>query len=104
MRVLITGGSGYIGREVAKALQQRGDTAIVFDTILGPELRALAAAGANLRFAEGDITDLASLIAACQNEKPDAVIHCAAIVGVLFSISSPSNVVRVNVQGSINVF
>lgn len=104
MRVLITGGSGYIGREVAKALNRRGDTAIVFDTVLGPELRGLAEAGANIRFAEGDITDLAGLIAACQNERPDAVIHCAAIVGVLFSINSPSNVVRVNIQGSINVF
>lgn len=104
MRVLITGGSGYIGREVAKALQQRGDTAIIFDTLLSAELRELAGGSGKIRFSEGDITDLASLIGACQSEKPDAIIHCAAIVGVLFSVSSPSNVVRVNIQGSINVF
>ena len=104
MRVLITGGSGYIGREIAKALNRRGDSAIIFDTVFAHELRDLTSPQGTISFAEGDITDLASLIAACQSEKPDAIIHCAAIVGVLFSISSPSNVVRVNVQGSINVF
>jgi nucleoside-diphosphate-sugar epimerase len=36
--------------------------------------------------------------------KPDAVVHCAAIVGVLSSLGSPINVVRVNVEGSLNVF
>jgi len=36
--------------------------------------------------------------------KPDAVLHCAAIVGVLSSLGSPINVVRVNIEGSLNVF
>jgi nucleoside-diphosphate-sugar epimerase len=36
--------------------------------------------------------------------EPDAVLHCAAIVGVLSSLGSPVNVVRVNVEGSLNVF
>ena len=104
MRALVTGGGGYIGREVVKALMARGDTAIAFDAGFAPQIRALAEGSKNLRLVEGDITDLAGLVAACQLEKPDAVIHCAAIVGVIFSVNSPSNVVRVNVQGSINVF
>lgn len=104
MRVLVTGGGGYIGREVIKALVARGDTAIAFDATFPPAMRAQAAASDKIRLVEGDITDLAGLVAACQSEKPDAVAHLAAIVGVLFSISSPSNVVRVNIQGSINVF
>jgi UDP-glucose 4-epimerase len=104
MRVLVTGGGGYIGREVVKALVHRGDTAIAFDAGMPPQMRTLAEGSKNVRIVEGDVTDLASLIAACQAEKPDAVIHLAAIVGVIFSVNSPSNVVRVNVQGSINVF
>jgi nucleoside-diphosphate-sugar epimerase len=36
--------------------------------------------------------------------KPDAVLHCAAVVGVLSSLASPINVVRVNIEGSLNVF
>jgi UDP-glucose 4-epimerase len=36
--------------------------------------------------------------------KPDAVLHCAAIVGVVSSLGSPINVVRINIEGALNVF
>ena len=52
----------------------------------------------------GDITDMANLAQAVLLHKPTAVIHCAAIVGVLSSLSSPINIVRVNVEGALNVF
>ena len=52
----------------------------------------------------GDITDMANVAQAVMVHKPDAVVHCAAIVGVLSSLGSPINVVRVNVEGSLNVF
>jgi nucleoside-diphosphate-sugar epimerase len=52
----------------------------------------------------GDITDMAGIAQAAQVHKPNAVIHCAAIVGVLSSLGSPINVVRVNIEGSLNVF
>jgi nucleoside-diphosphate-sugar epimerase len=47
---------------------------------------------------------MASLAQAMQVHQPDAVLHCAAIVGVLSSLGSPINVVRVNIEGSLNVF
>lgn len=104
MRVLVTGGGGYIGREVTKALLARGDSVVVFDAGTPPQIRKLSENSKQVSIVEGDITDLASLVAACQIQKPDAIIHCAAVVGVIFSVSSPSNVIRVNVQGSVNVF
>jgi nucleoside-diphosphate-sugar epimerase len=52
----------------------------------------------------GDITDTANVAHAVMLHKPDAIIHCAAVVGVLSSLSSPINVVRVNIEGSLNVF
>ena len=101
MRVLITGGNGFLGAQLCRALAARGDTAIAFDTDLG----ALSTLNLdNLVCVPGDITDLANLAHAISLHKPDALIHCAAIVGVLSSLGSPLNVVRVNVEGSLNVF
>jgi transcriptional regulator of aromatic amino acid metabolism len=102
MRVLVTGGGGFLGAAAVRALVARGDTAIAFDT----QLANLAKAGPEGRLIRvpGDITDMANVAQAVMIHKPDAVLHCAAIVGVLSSLSSPINVVRVNVEGSLNVF
>jgi UDP-glucose 4-epimerase len=101
MIVLVTGGGGFLGSQVVRALSQRGDTAIAFDTQLGA-LSNLSSE--HLVRVPGDITDLANLAQAIQAHQPDVVIHCAAIVGVLSTLGSPINVVRVNVEGSLNVF
>ena len=102
MRVLVTGGAGFLGAAAMRALLARGDTAIAFDT----QLAGLADAGPAERLVRvlGDITDMANVAQALALHKPDAVLHCAAIVGVLSSLGSPINVVRVNVEGSLNVF
>jgi len=101
MRVLVTGGGGFLGAAIARAVASRGDTAIAFDTQLG----ALTAPGSErLVGMAGDITDLANVAHALKAHRADAVVHCAAVVGVLSSLGSPINVVRVNVEGSLNVF
>lgn len=100
MRVLITGGGGFLGNAVATALLARGDTAIAFDTHFSGDNEAQER---HVRVA-GDITDMAALAQLVRTHRPEAVIHCAAIVGVLSSIGSPLNIVRINVEGSINVF
>ena len=102
MRVLITGGGGFLGAAIARALVARGDTAIAFDT----QLAGLANVAQQERLVcmPGDITDLANIAHAVMAHKPDAVVHCAAVVGVLSSLGSPINVIRVNVEGSLNVF
>jgi nucleoside-diphosphate-sugar epimerase len=85
-----------------RALVARGDTAIAFDT----QLAGLAAEGTSDRLVRvaGDITDMANVAQALVAHEADAVLHCAAIVGVLSSLGSPINVVRVNIEGSLNVF
>ena len=104
MRVLVTGGNGFLGFETILKLLARGDTAIALDTSIATDLRELAARNANVVTVSGDITDLASLVQVFKLYKPEAVLHFAAIVGVPASLSSPSNILRVNVQGSLNVF
>jgi nucleoside-diphosphate-sugar epimerase len=102
MRVLVTGGGGFLGAAAARALVARGDTVIAFDTRL--ESLPTEAGDDKLIRVLGDITDLAAVAQAVLVHKPDAVLHCAAIVGVLSSLGSPINVVRVNIEGSLNVF
>jgi nucleoside-diphosphate-sugar epimerase len=102
MRVLVTGGGGFLGAAVVRALVARGDTAIAFDTQLA-HLVSLAQQS-RLICVPGDITDMANVAQIMLVHKPDAVLHCAAIVGVLSSLGSPINVVRVNIEGSLNVF
>jgi nucleoside-diphosphate-sugar epimerase len=101
MRVLVTGGGGFLGNAVADALIARGDTVVAFDTHFSPD--SPPESDHHIRII-GDITDMAALAQVVQTQQPEAVIHCAAIVGVLSSIGSPVNIVRINVEGSINVF
>jgi UDP-glucose 4-epimerase len=102
MRVLVTGGGGFLGAATVRALVARGDTAIAFDR----QLAGLADRGGEPRLvrAPGDVTDMANVAQAMMAYRPDVVVHCAAIVGVLSSLGSPINVVRVNVEGSLNLF
>ena len=100
MRVLVTGSSGFLGAAVARELLARGDTVIGFDTNAG----ARVSPDGRLIQIPGDLTDAQSVKQAMIAHRPDAVIHCAAIVGVLSSVDNPMQIVRVNIEGSLNVF
>jgi UDP-glucose 4-epimerase len=100
MRVLVTGSSGFLGAAVVRALLARGDTAIGFDT----QARQSGSADGRLVQVTGDITDSKRVTQTVAAHAPDAVIHCAAIVSVLSSVTSPMQIVRVNIEGSLNVF
>ncbi len=102
MKVLITGGGGFLGSALTHALLARGDAVTAFDANLGA-LEALRA-HPRLTLAPGDVTDLANVAQAMLAARPAAVIHAAAIVGVVNSLGSPLGVMRVNVEGALNVF
>lgn len=101
MHIFVTGSSGFLGAGVVGALLARGDSVIAFDTQAGKHATSDMS---RLTQVTGDITQPQSLVQTMVADKPDAVIHCAAIVSVLSSVGSPREIVRVNVEGSINVF
>lgn len=100
MNVLVTGGQGFLGRWITARLAARGNHVTAFDTTIdrGP------ATPSNITLFQGDITAMVDVIEAFRRQPFDAVVHCAAIVGVVDSIKSPNRVVDVNVQGSLNLF
>ena len=101
MKILVTGAGGFLGAAVTHALLARGDAVIAFDTRLSFPHDAPAS---QLTQVVGDITDMAALARVVLAHRPDVVFHAAAIVGVLSSLASPVHIVRVNVEGSLNVF
>jgi UDP-glucose 4-epimerase len=88
MRVLVTGGSGYIGSHVSRLLQQRGDTPVVVDDFQnGQRSRVAGHASHQLKLgAPGSTGRLAALM---REERVDAVIHFAAVKRVDESVREP---------------
>jgi UDP-glucose 4-epimerase len=103
-RILVTGGSGFIGASVVKALAARGDEVIAFDIAGSARLAAMVREHPNIEFVQGEITEWPQVVGLIKGRTPDAIIHCAAIVGVTNSLASPIGTFRVNVDGSLNLF
>ena len=102
--VLVTGASGWLGAAIAQALVARGDRVIGMDLGVSDALAALARRSGNLVPLVGDLGEWGQVTAAFRDHAPDAVVHCAAIVGVVACADIPVKALRVNVEGSINLF
>ena len=101
MKVLVTGGAGYIGSITAKALEQAGHTPVILDSLLtGPQVFVR-----DRIFYEGDIADRA-LLTRIVEEHPDldATIHMAARIVVPESVVLPYEYYRDNVAKSLELF
>jgi UDP-glucose 4-epimerase len=101
MKVLVTGGAGYIGSTTAKALEQAGHTPVILDSLLtGPRVFVK-----DRIFYEGDIADRA-LLTKVVEDHPDiaATIHMAARIVVPESVEQPYEYYRDNVAKSLELF
>jgi len=100
-RILVTGGSGFIGSGLVKALLKAGHHVRVFDNNSRGNLRRLAEVADDIEFIAGDIRDGAVLDKAAQGI--DEVHHLAFVNGTEFFYSQPDLVLDVGVRGMINV-
>lgn len=99
MRVLVTGGAGFIGSNLVDRLLAEGDEVVVVDD-LSSGRRDNLAGGAVLH--ELDVRDPAlSKLAA--DVKPEVIVHLAAQISVRRSVADPVHDARVNVEGTANV-
>ena len=100
-RILVTGGSGFIGSALVKALLRDGDSVRVFDNNSRGAPRRLNEIEKDIEFIAGDIRDLASVEAAVRGM--DEVHHLAFVNGTEFFYSAPELVLDVGVKGMLNV-
>lgn len=100
MKVLVTGGAGFIGSHLAERLLAMGDLVRVLDDLSTGKRENLPPHGA-LEFVEGDIRD-AGLIDRCVKGM-DAVVHLAAIASVQASMDDPVRTHQVNFDGTLNL-
>jgi nucleoside-diphosphate-sugar epimerase len=99
MRILVTGGAGYIGSTLVQELLAVGHEVTVLDSLLwGNRGLEKAKEHAGFRFVKGDIRD-APLIRSLVVDQ-DVVVHLAALVGNSLCENSQSEAVKVNVSGS----
>lgn len=103
-RIIVTGANGFIGVAISTALAARGDQVVAFDVAVSPALTALGEQHRNVVIAPGEITEWHHIANLIRDHRPDAIIHCAAIVGVVASAEAPFATMRVNIGGSLNVF
>jgi UDP-glucose 4-epimerase len=99
MKILVTGGAGYVGSVSARVLMAAGHQVVVLDD-LGRGHREAVPAGAEL--VECNLLDADSLNAALSGGF-DGVLHCAAFALVGESVSSPELYWRNNITGSLNL-
>lgn len=110
MKVLVTGGAGFIGSHVCDALIARGDSVICVDSFndyYDPKYKrsnvSQHLSDEDFFLVEQDITCFDGLKKVFDLHKPDKVIHLAARAGVRPSLSDPFLYERVNVLGTLNL-
>jgi UDP-glucose 4-epimerase len=100
MRVLVTGGAGFIGSHLVDALVARGDEVAVVDDMSGGKPVRLPGQAVAHKLS---VTESAALTAVVAEFRPDLICHLAARVDVRSSVSDPADDALVNILGTINV-
>ncbi len=101
MRVLVTGGAGYIGSVVTRQVLAAGHQAVVFDNLVTGHREAVPA---GVPFVEADTRDGAAVRGCLRDYGVEAVVHMAAISQVGTSVVQPRLYFENNVQGGLSLF
>jgi len=110
MKILLTGCLGFIGSNTVPKLLNSGHSIVGFDnrsnTSIKPTDRMKLESGPNwdnFKFYDCDIRNIQMMHTICANEKPEAIIHLAALGSVPRSFNTPNEVVSVNEYGFTNI-
>ena len=97
MKIFITGGTGFIGSHLTKFLINQGHNITIYDNFSNSKSNS----DSQIKIIEGDILDHSKILNSMKNM--DLVIHLAAQISVIDSISNPDNTLKINVEGTHNI-
>ncbi|HEU5335115.1 MAG TPA: UDP-glucose 4-epimerase GalE [Terriglobales bacterium] len=100
MKILVTGGAGYIGSVVCAELLRAGHAVVIYDNFSHGHRRAVVR-GAEV--VTGEVGDREALAAALQRHRPDAVMHFAALIEAGESMKFPERFFRNNTAATLNL-
>ena len=100
-KILITGGSGFIGSAITKYLVKEGHSVTVYDNNSRGKIRRLNEIKNKIRFIKGDIRDYRKLISIAGNF--DTTIHLAYVNGTKFFYKKPFEILDIAVNGFLNI-
>ena len=106
MKLLVTGGAGFIGSAVVRLAVSRGHEVVNVDALTYAACldNVASVSGSNLySFEQADIRDRGALERVFVNHRPDAVMHLAAESHVDRSIDAPSDFIETNITGTFNM-
>ncbi len=100
MKVLVTGGAGYVGSVAVELLCQGGHDVVVVDNLVNGHRRAIAT---DCEFHQVDLRDADRVLTTVQGTRPDAVLHFSALTIVPDSVARPNDYFAVNTVGTHNL-
>ncbi len=104
MKILITGGAGFMGSDLVRRLAREGYEVIVADKLTyAGDMERIREVSDRIRFYKIDVAVQESVWEVTDTEKPDIVVHYAAETHVDRSILDPDVFVRTNVLGTLNL-
>jgi len=98
-KIMVTGGAGYIGSHVVKALGDKGYDILVYDNLSSGHAKAVVCG----KLVEGDLGDREALEKTVREFRPDAVMHFAAHIQVNESMSKPLKYYRNNTSNAFTL-
>jgi len=100
MRILVTGGAGFIGSHIVDALIDRGHRVTVLDNLSSGQEANL---NRRAKFIKGDITNQKKLESVFKRVEPEAIFHLAAQINVRASVENPILDAECNIIGSLRL-
>jgi len=100
MKILVTGGAGFIGSNIVDAYIKSGHTVVVVDNLSTGKKSFINKKAA---FYKADIRDANELVKIFETEKPEVLNHHAAQISVRNSVENPNNDAEINILGLLNL-